>query len=136
MNDVEVRKHLQAIKNAIENHDREILRLRARERDLQAQVEDLEVRARTHERRADENAAKADRVDELEELCAKLLSTLDALPTRMADAAMIPGLPGSDVGLYATYDWQHVMDAKFALKKVMKGENSERQDDSGASVPK
>jgi hypothetical protein len=83
-------------------------------------LEDAEARATLYEQRADENKNKAERTDMLEEACEKLLVALDRLPTEMKDAGIIPVVALSDIALYGTYDWQAVMDAKFALKEAMK----------------
>lgn len=120
MEKVDVLKSLEEIKRGVENAKARIAYLEQRERDLVAQHEDAEFRARTYERRADEFEAKADRVEELEEKCAKLVVALDRLPAKMEDAGIIPGVVAYEIPLYGTYDWQQVMDAKFALRDAIK----------------
>lgn len=120
---VDILQELANIKRGIENFKARIAYFEQRERDLKAQLEDAELRARTYERRADEFKTKADRTDELEELCKKLLDALDRLPVKMKDAGIIPGVVAYEIALYGTYDWQQVMEAKFALKaSIEKGE--------------
>lgn len=117
------------IQAGVRNLQARITYLEQRERDLQARHEDTEQRARTYERRADEFEAKADRLDEVEGLCEKLLASLDRLPLKMEDAGIIPGIVSFEIALYGTYDWQQVMDAKFALKAALEKEKKEKEED-------
>ena len=89
---------------------------------LTLRVEDAEHRAVLHETRSQELQEKGERHDRIEPACEKLLATLGALPLDMADAGIIPGAARPKIELYGTYDWQNVMDAKFALMQAMRRE--------------
>jgi len=89
---------------------------------LKLRTEDAEQRAKLHETRSREMQEKAERHDRIAPACQKLLDTLSALPLDMADAGIIPGASRPKIELYGTYDWQNVMDAKFALMQAMRKE--------------
>jgi len=111
--------------------NREHQHLTNREKELVAEVSrlseqgrDAEERARTFEAQCDELKGKADRHDRLEIAGGKLIVELDRLPLSMDKAGIIPGAARPEIALYGTYDWQNVMDAKFALMQAMRKEES------------
>lgn len=69
----------------------------------------------------EEAKGPAQRTVALEVASRKLIEALDRLPVRMQDAAMVQTSHPPEIALYGTHDWATVVEAKFALKKAMKG---------------
>lgn len=104
---------------AIEELGNELARLKQEVREWQAKAAEDNQRAAIYEQRSNEFEQKAARLDRVEEACGDLLEMLARLPLTTGELAMIPGAR-TEIALYASYDWQAVMNAKHALAEAMK----------------
>lgn len=86
---------------------------------LESENTDLRERAENFERRYDEAKDKAQLTDALAHHGRALVEAIDRLPVRMEDAGLIQTPTPPHIPLYGTWDWQAVIDEKFALDQLL-----------------